>query len=107
MPPGPACRSVGFWAGQCAYRSAPGTGNLQLVGFKASYLRAWPTRRCTQERESKREDGNAAVNHALETRAQAEQDLLERFMSALEGHSRSLEEQLVGDATEFDSLKDR
>ena len=59
-----------------------------------------------QERDKKREDGNLSVNKALESRAQAEQDLVERFISALDGHSHTLEEQLVGDATQFDSLKD-
>ena len=60
-----------------------------------------------QEREGKREDGNALVNLALSQRAQAEQDLLDHFVTALQGHSRTLEEQLVGDSTQYNELKQR
>ena len=64
-------------------------------------------RRHVQERETKREDGNVLVNQALSQRAQAEQGLLDRFVSALQGHSRTLEEQLVGDSTQYNELRQR
>ena len=64
-------------------------------------------RKFLQEREGKREDGNALVNLALSQRAQAEQDLLDHFVTALHIHSRTLEEQLVGDSTQYNELKQR